>query len=267
MMRTRLVLLLAILAMTGVAVLGQTNTSAAAAKLSPRVFAGETLKYEGRVSRLRMSVAVADLAFNVTQANSQGDILIRTTAVSKGTLLKLFRYSFSQSYESTVDDSFRVLRTTKHDVQKQRVRDGDAVFDYDQKRVTYVETDPKDPNRPPRRIASEIGPAIHDMASAIFYLRLQPLSVGRRFEITVSDSGLVYRVPVMVTGREMQKTVLGKVSCFKVEPEIFGTGRLIEQKGKMIIWLAEDSKQTPVRAQIDSQYGKIEIKLKSVTRQ
>ena len=266
MSRTRLgILVAAMIAVACSTAFGQTDGTAA--KLSPKVFAGETLNYEGRVSRLRVSIAVADLTFNVTQANSQGDVLIKTKAVSKGTLLKLFRYSFSQSYESTVDDSFRILRTTKHDVQKQRVRDGDAGFDYDQKRVTYVETDPKDPNRPPRRIASEIGPAVHDMASAIYFLRLQPLSVGKRFEITVSDSGLVYRVPIMVTGREMQKTVLGKINCFKVEPEIFGPGRLIEQKGKMVIWFADDSKQTPVKAQIDSQYGKIEIKLKSVTRQ
>src|SRR5205085_12499450 len=112
-------------------------------------------------------------------ANSGGDLLIRTEAVSRGTLLKLFRYNFSQTYESTIDGQFRILRTTKHDVQKDRVRDGDANFDYEQKRVTYVETDPKGPNRPPRSIASEISSAMQDMISAIYYLRIQPLSVGK----------------------------------------------------------------------------------------
>jgi len=227
-------------------------------------FAGETLSYEGKVSKLLMTVSVADLKFTASQADSSGDLLIKTEAISKGTLLKLFRYSFLQTYESTIDSHFRIIRTTKHDVQKDRVRDGDADFDYDQHRVTYVETDPKDPNRPPRRIASEIGPVMQDMVSAIYYLRTQPLSVGHALEIQVSDSGLVYKVPVSVTLREQMKTVLGRVNCWRVEPQIFGTGRLIEQEGKMMIWFADDAKHTPVRAVIDSQYGKIEVKLRAV---
>jgi len=209
-----------------------------------------------------MSVSVADLSFTVMPADPQGDVVVKTEAISKGTLLKLFRYSFSQLYQSTIDDQFRIQRTTKHDVQKERVRDGDASFDYDAKRVTYIEIDPSDRNRPPRRIASEIGPMTQDMVSAIYYLRTQPLAVGKRFELRVSDSGLVYRVPVVVTGRDVQKSVIGKVNCFRLEPEIFGPGRLIEQKGRMVVWVADDPARTPIKALIDSQYGKIEIKLK-----
>jgi len=249
-----------------VSVQGQGAGNSGASPSTPMAFAGETLRYEGKVNRFMMTVSVADLTFTASQGNSAGDLLIKTEAVSKGTLLKLFRYSFSQTYQSTVDAQFRILRTTKHDVQKDRVRDGDANFDYEQHRVTYVETDPKDPNRPPRRIASEIGPVMQDMVSAIFYLRTQPLSVGKKFEIQVSDSGLVYKVPVAVTLREQLKTVLGKLNCYRVEPQIFGTGRLIEQNGKMIIWVADDAKHTPVRAVIDSQYGKIEVKLKAVEK-
>lgn len=257
----RSILLTALLAAASLAHFGQSS----GARPSGQMFAGEILKYEGKLSKLLLrGMSVAELTFSGSTIAGANEIVIQGEAVSKGTLLKLFRFSFLQQYGSTVDlTRFRILKTTKHDVQKQRVRDSEAIFDYGQKRVTYVETDPKDRNRPPRRIASEIGVQMYDMVTAIYAVRLLPLATGTRLEFSVSDSGLVYKVPFAVTGREQQKTIFGKIWCLRVEPQIFGPGRLIEQKGKMVIWMTEDERHTPVRAQVDSPYGKIEIKLKS----
>lgn len=229
-----------------------------------KMFAGETLKYEGKGSKLKLSMTVADLTFAAATAPNSNDLVIKSEAVSKGSLLKLFRYNFLQRYESTAHlNTFQILKTTKHDVQKQRVRDSLAVFDYKDKMVSYVETDPKDPNRPPRKIASAIGGEVHDMISAIYAIRMMPLSVGKKFELTVSDSGLIYKVPVTITAREQQNTILGKVWCFRVEPEIFGKDRLIDRDGKMIIWMTDDERHTPIRSQIKTEWGKFDIKLKS----
>ena len=255
-MNIRSIFLLVVIAVSVAAVSAQTDPG--------RVFAGETMTFEGKVSRLKISVSVAELTFTATTAPDSKELTVKTDAISKGTLLKLFRYSFAQNYVSTIDlENFRILKTTKRDVQKERVRESEALFDYTQKSVTWIETDPKDRNRPPRRIASDMIGETHDMVSAIYALRLQPLAIGKRFDLTISDSGLIYKVPVVVTGREQQNTELGKLWCFKIEPEVFGRGRLIEQKGKMIIWVTDDIRRIPVKARIDSQYGKIEIKLKS----
>lgn len=239
--------------------------STAAQQAPPgRMFAGEKLKYEGRIQKLTRGWSIAELTFEATSAANSNELVIKSEAVSKGTLLKLFRYSFLQQYGSTVDlAKFRILKTTKHDVQKQRVRDSEALFNYRDKRVTFVETDPKDPMRAPRRIASEIGDEMYDMISAIYAVRLLPLAVGKRFEFSVSDSGLVYKVPFNITARELQNTVNGKVFCFRVEPQIFGPGRLIDQKGKMVIWMTDDARHLPVRAKVDTSYGTVDIKLKS----
>ena len=225
---------------------------------------GEVLTYEGKVSKIIQGIAIADLTFKFTNAPNNNDYLIKTEAVSKGSLLKLFRYSFLQQYESTVDSqNFRILKTIKHDEQKERVRDSEAVFDYNAKQVTYVETNPKEPMRVPRKIASEIQTEIHDMVSGIYALRLLPLAVGKVFELSISDSGLVYKVPIRVTGREIQKSVLGKIMCFRIEPEVFGVNRLIEQEGSMIIWITDDVRRIPIRSQIKTNLGKIEVKLKN----
>lgn len=226
---------------------------------------GETLTYEGKFSKIIRGIAVADLSFKVMNAPNNKDYLVKAEAKSKGTLLKLFRFSFLQQIDSTIEkEEFRALKTVKRDVQKERVRDSEALFDYAAKRVTYVETDPKDTMRPPRNIASTIEDKTHDMISGIYSLRLLPLAVGKKFELAVSDSGLVYKVPLRVTAREQQKTVLGKVWCFRIEPEIFGENRLIEQKGSMIIWITDDEKRIPVRSQLNTEIGKVEVKLKKV---
>ncbi len=230
-----------------------------------RMFVGEVLTYEAKINKVLRGITVAGLTLTSRAMPNTTDLSIRAEAVSRGTLLKIFRYSFLQQYDSIVDPSFRILKTVKHDVQKERVRDSEAIFEYGQKRVTYVETDPKDSARPPRRIASEIGEHVLDMVSGIYYLRLMPLAIGKHYDLSVSDSGVVYSVPVAVTGRELQKTVLGNLWCYRIEPEIFGTGRLIEQKGKMVIWMTDDARHIPVRSQIDASVGKIDIKLKSAS--
>ena len=224
---------------------------------------GETLVYEGKVSKIIRGISVAELTFTVSRPDADSDFTVKADARSKGTLLKLFRFSFLQEIESTFGAADpRVKLTKKHDVQKERVRDSEAVFNYADRRVTYTETDPNEPMRPPRRIASEIVPETHDMVSAIYRLRMLPLAVGSTYHLTVSDSGLVYKIPVNVTAREQQNTVLGKVWCFRLEPVVFGPGRLIEREGSMIIWITDDKRRLPVRSQVNSSIGKVEIKLK-----
>ncbi len=227
---------------------------------------GEVLSYEGKLSKLLLrGISVADLTFTVSKAANDKDYLVKAEAVSKGTLLKLFRFRFLQRIESSIDgQKFTILKTLKRDEQGDRLRDSEASFDYSEKKVTYIETDPKDMARPPRKIASTVGDETYDLISGIYILRSLPLAVNKTFNLTISDSGLVYQIPVRVTARELQKTVLGKVMCFKVEPQVFGTGRMIEQKGSMIIWITDDNRRIPVRSQLNTSYGKIEVRLRKI---
>ena len=227
---------------------------------------GETLTYEGKFSKaIFRGIAVADFTFSVQKTPNSQDYLIKSEAKSKGTLIKLFGSTFYQNFQSTVDDEkLRILKTVKRDEQGDRLRDSEAVFDYKSRKVTFVETNPNDMARPPYRVASPIESDTQDLVSAIYTIRRLPLAVGKTFELAVSDSGLIYKVPVRVTAREQQKSVLGKVWCFRIEPEVFGTNRLIEQKGSMIIWITDDTRRLPVRAQINADIGRFEVKLKEV---
>jgi hypothetical protein len=224
---------------------------------------GETLVYEGKFSKIIKGIAVADMTFNLVQAPNGDDYLVKAEAKSKGTLAKLFGYSFLQQIQSTInDDEFRAVKTVKHDVQKDRVRNSEALFDYQDRTVTFIETDPNEPMRPPRKIASQINGSTHDFISGLYSMRMMPLTVGNTFEFSVSDSGLVYNVPVKVTARERQKSIFGKVWAFRIEPQVFGPGRMIEREGSMIIWITDNARRIPIRAQVNTDFGRLEIKLK-----
>lgn len=240
---------------------GIASTKPAAASLPFKT--GETLTYEGKLNKIIRGISVAELTFTVGETADGNDFIINAEARSKGTLLKLFRFSFLQKIDTTVErDGFYAQKTVKLDVQKDRVRNSEALFDYSERRVTYVETDPKEPMRPPRRIASDLESEAHDLVSAIYSLRMRPMAVGDAFMVPVSDSGLVYYVPVRVTGRERQKTIFGKVWCFKVEPQVFGPERMIEREGSMEIWITDDARRIPVRSRVKSNFGTIEIRLR-----
>ncbi|CAN5498407.1 hypothetical protein BH10ACI1_BH10ACI1_19720 [soil metagenome] len=228
---------------------------------------GETLTYEGKFSKaILRGIEVADLSFTVERAPDGENYFVRSEAKSKGTLIKLFRFTFLQQLQSTIDfNTLDILKSIKHDVQNERERDSEAIFNYADKQVTYVEIDPKNAMRPPRKVASQIEAGTQDFISGLYLLRSMPLAVGKTFELTVSEIGLVYKIPVRVTARVRQKSVLGKLWCFRVEPEIFGKNRLIDQEGSMIIWITDDNRRIPVRSQINAEIGRVEVKLKSVS--
>lgn len=237
----------------------------AASDASPRPFAvGETLVYKGEFNKILNGLDFGDMTFSIVPNSGPGGFVIRSEARSRGTLMTLLRFSFVQRYDSVVDSEvFRADKTLKFDQQRDRIRESETVFDYDTRRVTFSERNPKTPMGAPRVIASELTGDTHDAITAIYALRTMPLEVGRTFTLAVSDSGLVYSIPVTVAAREIQKTVLGKVMCFKVVPDVFGKDKFFGQEGSMVIWITDTPARIPVRSQLKLSVGRIEIKLRS----
>lgn len=226
---------------------------------------GESLTYEGKYKKLGFAFSVAELNFTISKLPETNDYFVKSEARSKGTLTKLFNFDLYQLYRSTIDaEKFQILETTKHDVQGNRVRDSKADFNYTNSKVTYVETDPKDSARPPRIVASTIASDTQDVVSALYRLRSLPLAVGKTFVMKISDSGLVYDIPVRITARERKNSILGKKWCWRIEPEIFGDGRFIEQKGSLTMWITDDADRIPIRAELETKLGDVNIKLKKI---
>jgi hypothetical protein len=186
---------------------------------------------------------------------------------SKGFFTRLFNLNFKERVESVVEPTtFTVQRTNIHDQQGKRVRTSEAIFDRKKGQMTWTQKDPNNPSREPRQMSADFSGQLHDVLSAIYFIRTQPLQVGKSFEIFIGDGGRVYKVPIRVIEKKRMKTLVGRVDVVRVEPGLFGPDRLIDkEKGQFSIWITDDSRHIPVVAKLKTDYGTFDIKLKKIT--
>lgn len=257
---------------------------------APMPFApSEQLVYEGEFTKMLLrGITIAELKFTAFRApeasiaietvegeadgqtaSAPQPLLLTTEVTSKGFFSKLFGVNFHFTAESQVEpNDFYALRTSKTDEQGKRVRKSEAVFDQGAKTVEYTESDPNNAQQPPRVITAALEGPTQDIVSAIYFLRTQALTPGQTFNIAVSDSGRLYQVPARVVAEKKQmKSVLGKVSVVRIDVDLFGPGRPIEEgKGKMSIWVTSDERHVPVKARLSHSMGQLDLMLKSIQR-
>jgi hypothetical protein len=292
----RLTSLVALLALTCVAAAAfayapaaasaTTGVDSAATAAKPLPFEpDERLTYEGEFSKLLLrGINIAEFNFTVERAPADkavaktaattnaaappANLVFKADAVARGWFRKLFGIDFHYNSESVVEPAtFRILRNSTRDEQGKRLRTSEATFDRVQNLLTWTQRNPHDPASQPRVVTAPLQNASHDLISAIYFLRTQTLEPGSTFDLYVSDSGAVYRIPVKVGARKKRiKSVVGNVQTVRVDIGIFGADRLVDRKGEMTLWITEDARRLPVRARLSTDIGTIDITLKKVSR-
>ena len=241
----------------------------------PRFERGEELHFEAEFSRaLLRKLDVADLKFRATRtplatttAESQPYALTFSADVSsKGFFARLFNLKFRERVESIVEPiSFTVQKTTILDEQGKRVRTTESTFDASKGRMIWTSRDPNNPSAEPRHAIAEFSGQLQDVLSAIYFIRTQPLEVGKGFEVHIGDGGKIYTIPVRVVEKKRMKTILGRVDVLRVNAELFGPERLIDkEKGEFSIFVTDDARHVPVGGRVKTDYGTFDIKLKRI---
>lgn len=261
------------------AVVALVSSSQALAQKSSKPVSGrpfeplEELHFEAEFSRaLLRKIDVADLKFHAssTPATSAGGgpyaLTFKAEIASKGFFARLFNLKFRETVESIVEPlTFTVKKTTILDEQGKRVRETKSTFDRTKGQMTWTLRDPNNPESEPRHAITEFSGQLQDVLSAIYFIRTQPLEVGKSFDVYIGDGGRVYTIPVKVLEKKRMKTVLGRVDAVRVNAELFGPGRLIDdEKGEFSIWFTADSRHIPVGGRAKTDYGTFDIKLKRV---
>src|SRR5262249_15791191 len=239
---------------------------------------GEELHFEAEFSRaLLRKIDVADLTFRATRTplnSSDNDsktskpyaLTFHADVSSKGFFARLFNLKFREQVESTVEPvTFTVQKTTILDEQGKRVRTTESTFDRSKGIMTWTSRDPNNPSAEPRHAVADFTGQLQDVLSAIYFIRTQPLAVGKTFDVFIGDGGRVYTIPVKVVEKKRMKTVLGRVEVLHVQPELFGPNRLIDdEKGEFSMWITDDARHIPVGGRVKTDYGTFDIKLKRI---
>ena len=231
----------------------------------------EELHFEAEFTRAVLrKLDVADLKFEASSKKASGEqpesLTFKAEVTSKGFFARLFNLKFRERVESIVEPStFTIQKTTILDEQGKRVRHTESTFDRSQGKMTWTLRDPNNPASEPRHKTAEFSGQLQDVLSAIYFIRTQPLEVGKTFDVFIGDGGQVYTIPVKVIEKKRMKTVVGRVDVFRVNAELFGPERLIDhEKGEFSIWITDDARRIPVRGRVKTDYGTFDIKLKRV---
>lgn len=238
---------------------------------------GEELHFEAEFSRsVLRKLDVADLKFRATrtpvEATTESEeskpyaLTFSADVESKGFFARLFNIRFREQVESTVEPiTFTVQKTKILDESGKRVRTTESTFDRSKGKMTWTSRDPNNPSAEPRHSITDFSGQLQDVLSAIYFIRTQPLAVGKTFDVFIGDGGRVYTIPVKVVEKRRMKTVVGRVDVLRVVPELFGPDRLIDaEKGEFSIWITDDARHIPVAGRVKTEYGTFDIKLKRI---
>lgn len=100
--------------------------------------------------------------------------------------------------------------------------------------------------RKEKKFEVDLRSSVHDVLTAFYFVRTQPLLVGESIEVTAHERQKIYDLEVKVYRKEVVDTEAGKFRCLLIEPLLKGEG-IFKQKGRLKIWLTDDQYKIPVQ--------------------
>jgi uncharacterized protein DUF3108 len=227
---------------------------------------GEQLVYQAELNRgLLRGFDVGEIRFSAGAAtDGKGQVLTLVgDAISKGVLIRLSGNRFHIHIESRAEaQPFTVLQTKGLYEDKRTTINSEAIFDHTAQKVLWTQTE-KDKKSEPKTLPFS-DPA-HDVLTLIYFVRTQTLKPGESFEVGMVDAGRTYRCVVNVVAGKKTNTAVGRVNTITVEPAIFDGERQVRPRGALTISMTDDARHLPVKAQVKSNIGTIDITLKRVS--
>jgi hypothetical protein len=108
----------------------------------------------------------------------------------------------------------------------------------------------------------EVPRDVHDLTSALMWLRLQPLEPGERHEIPVCSGSRQFVLVAHVLGRETVETPAGTFPSVKVQVRTGFDGKF-STKRDTFVWLSDDPRHVLVRMSAEFAVGSVVATLKS----
>jgi len=151
-------------------------------------------------------------------------------------------------------DSLRSLRFVQHLREGSRKYDREYDF-YPERRVGVDQAGKEFPSVD----------APLDDASFIFFLRLQPLEVGRTYVFGRYFRADANPVSVTVLRRERVEVPAGTFDAVVVRP-IIKTSGVFRENGRAEVWLADDSTRVLLKMNAHISFGSLSVQLRHFTR-
>jgi len=106
-----------------------------------------------------------------------------------------------------------------------------------------------------------VPPNTQDALSAIFLIRTLPLRDKFSLTVPVVNGDDVYRVQVVVAGRENVTTPLGQFAAWKVTPVVTNAQGAPDAR-TFALWIADDAKRLPLKLEAEMPVGRFVLSLR-----
>ncbi len=106
-------------------------------------------------------------------------------------------------------------------------------------------------------------PGILDALSSFYFVRTQPLVVGKSIHVTIFDEKKVWNVEVKVLRKEKVNTWAGSFNTVLIRPLLKSEG-IFRSNGAIYIWLTDDARHMPVMLESHVKVGSIKAILQKV---
>jgi hypothetical protein len=159
-------------------------------------------------------------------------------------------YKVRDRAESYIDaESLFSRRFVKHLREGGYKQDLDVRFDQERHQAIYADGPTLD-----------VPAGVHDVLSAFYYVRTQPLANGATLSIPTHDNRKSYVMEVKVLRRERIEVPAGKFDCVLVEPVLKSEG-VFKASGSILVWLSDDARRIPVLVKSKVPVGSISVSL------
>lgn len=196
---------------------------------------------------------------SVDQIGDQKAYHILSEARSTG-IVETF-YKVRDRNEAWMDTSEpRTLRYSKNISEgKYKVTE---VVDLDQAARTFHMTEIRhDKNDAKEEKKGDIPANVLDVLSSLYYIRSQPLEVGKEFTVDVHSGDKTFPLLVKVKSLEKVRVKAGKFLCYRVEPVLRERGIFISKGKKLEVWMTADAAHMPVLMRSEVFIGHVSAEL------
>lgn len=141
-------------------------------------------------------------------------------------------------------------------------RNKETIFEPERNKVTYINHVDKT-----RQEYDMSGKLLWDVITGFYYVRRQPLEIGKSVYVSMFDSNKFMNAEVKVLRREKMELEDGQeISTIIVQPVLNSEG-LFQKTGNILVWLTDDARRMPVRMETKLKIGRVTAKLKSFSVQ
>jgi len=159
-------------------------------------------------------------------------------------------YKVRDRAESYIDaESLYTRRFVKHLREGGYKKDLDVRFDQETRKAAYDDG-----------ASMDVPARVHDVLSAFYYVRTQPLPNGATLLLPTHDNKKSYDMEVKVHRRERVQVPAGTFDCVVVEPMLKSEG-VFKSKGSILVWLSDDERRIPVLVRSKVPVGSISVSL------